>query len=111
VWEQLLLQASCPIIALSATVGNPKEFGEWLGSTQKACGNELVTVEHHTRYSDLRKFIYNAPEDFVFTGLPQRPLIHPPGLDGSDAFSFVHPVAGLVNRSVKIHDGLDSTNT
>ncbi|KAI3317689.1 P-loop containing nucleoside triphosphate hydrolase protein [Xylariaceae sp. AK1471] len=99
IWEQLLLQASCPIIALSATVGNPKKFGEWLGSTQRACGNELVTVEHHTRYSDLRKFVYNAPKGFVFEGLPQRPLIHPPGLDDSDAFSFVHPVAGLVNRS------------
>ncbi|KAI0397969.1 P-loop containing nucleoside triphosphate hydrolase protein [Xylariaceae sp. FL0594] len=99
VWEQLLLQAWCPIVALSATVGNPKEFSEWLESTQRACGNELVTVEHHTRYSDLRKFIYNAPRAFDFTGLTSRPLIQPLGLDGSDAFAFVHPVAALVNRS------------
>ncbi|KAI1817698.1 P-loop containing nucleoside triphosphate hydrolase protein [Poronia punctata] len=102
IWEQLLLQASCPIIALSATVGNPKEFGAWLESTQKACGNEVVTVEHHTRYSDLRKFVYHPPRAFEFRGLPSRSAIQPPGLDGSDAFSFVHPVASLVNRSRRI---------
>ncbi|CAK7223266.1 hypothetical protein SCUCBS95973_005119 [Sporothrix curviconia] len=30
VWEQLLLMAPCPIIALSATVGNPHEFRAWV---------------------------------------------------------------------------------
>jgi superfamily II RNA helicase len=99
IWEQLLLQAPCPIIALSATVGNPKEFSDWLGSTQAANGHELVTVEHQHRYSDLRKFIYVPPEKFCFSGLPDLPLIHTPGLDGTDAFAFVHPVASLVNRS------------
>ncbi|RYN78121.1 hypothetical protein AA0119_g13556, partial [Alternaria tenuissima] len=39
IWEQLLLQSPCPIIALSATVGNPEEFSTWLGSTQEANGN------------------------------------------------------------------------
>ncbi|KAI7417662.1 P-loop containing nucleoside triphosphate hydrolase protein, partial [Hortaea werneckii] len=38
VWEQLLLMAPCPIIALSATVGNPDEFSGWLTDTQKATG-------------------------------------------------------------------------
>lgn len=99
IWEQLLLQAPCPIIALSATVGNPKEFSDWLGSTQAANGHELVTVEHQHRYSDLRKFIYVPPKKFCFSGLQDLPLIHTPGLDGTDAFAFVHPVASLVNRS------------
>ncbi|KAF6823589.1 DEAD/DEAH box helicase, partial [Colletotrichum musicola] len=36
IWEQLLLLAPCPIIALSATVGNPTEFRNWLAVTQKA---------------------------------------------------------------------------
>ncbi|KAI1325090.1 P-loop containing nucleoside triphosphate hydrolase protein [Xylariaceae sp. FL0255] len=106
IWEQLILQTSCPIIALSATVGNPKEFGQWLESTQRASGNELVMVEHTTRYSDLRKFIYNAPETFEFKGLPQKAQVSAPGLDESDAFAFVHPVAGLKTRSRGIPNDL-----
>ena len=31
VWEHLLTFIAAPFVALSATVGNPKEFGEWLG--------------------------------------------------------------------------------
>jgi Lhr-like helicase len=99
VWEQLLLQSPCPIIALSATVGNPDEFSTWLGSTQEANGNKLVIIEHHHRYSDLRKFIYVPPKKFCFTGLPDSSPIHTPGLDGMKAFEFVHPVSSLNNKS------------
>ncbi|KAK7541670.1 hypothetical protein IWX49DRAFT_177476 [Phyllosticta citricarpa] len=99
VWEQLLLLAPCPIIALSATVGNPQEFQGWLASTQKAIGNDLVMVNHPHRYSDLRKFVYTSPKDFQFTGLPKEPLITRVGLDKGINFQFVHPVAALLNRS------------
>ncbi|KAH9882277.1 hypothetical protein J1614_001449 [Plenodomus biglobosus] len=99
VWEQLLLQSPCPIIALSATVGNPEEFSNWLESTQEANGNKLVTIEHHHRYSHLRKFIYVPPKKFCFTGLPESSPIHTPGLDGMEAFCFVHPVSSLNNKS------------
>jgi hypothetical protein len=99
IWEQLLLQSPCPIIALSATVGNPEEFSSWLASTQEANGNKLVTIEHHHRYSDLRKFIYVPPKRFCFSGLPTSSLIYTPGLDGTDAFKFIHPVASLNNKS------------
>lgn len=64
IWEQLLLMAPCPIIALSATIGNPDEFSAWLTSTQRSLGNDLVMVQHPHRYSDLRKFVY----------VPKRPL-------------------------------------
>ncbi|KAF2402581.1 P-loop containing nucleoside triphosphate hydrolase protein [Trichodelitschia bisporula] len=99
IWQQLLLQAPCPIIALSATVGNPKEFGDWLSSTQEANGMKLTTVQHHSRYSDLRKFIYVPPKTFCFSGLPDAPRIHTPGLDDREGFSLVHPVASLANKS------------
>jgi superfamily II RNA helicase len=99
IWEQLLLQSPCPIIALSATVGNPEEFSIWLRSTQEANGNKLVTIEHHHRYSDLRKFIYVPPKTFCFSGLPDSFPIPSPGLDGSEAFVFVHPVSSLNNKS------------
>ena len=99
VWEQLLLMAPCPIIALSATVGNPKEFSDWLATTQQAIGKELVTVQHPYRYSDLRKYFYVAPKKFGFYGLPQKRAFGSLGLEGLTGFSFVHPVAGLVDKS------------
>jgi hypothetical protein len=99
IWEQLLLQSPCPIIALSATIGNPEEFRSWLGSTQEANGNKLVMIEHYYRYSDLRKFIYVSLKTFCFLGLPDSFSIPTLGLDGFDAFVFVHPVLSLSNKS------------
>jgi hypothetical protein len=106
VWEQLLLLAPCPIIALSATVGNPADLSGWLASTQKALGHDLVMVQHAHRYSDLRKFLYLPPTKFAFDGLKDREIISAPGLDGSPGFAFVHPVASLVNRSRGIPEDL-----
>ena len=107
VWEQLLLLAPCPIIALSATVGNPEEFSGWLSSTQKSMGVELESIQHHSRYSDLRKYYYNPPEEFAFSGLEDGRVLGGfgrLGLDGAPGFTFMHPVASLVNRSRGIPD-------
>ncbi|KAG6985319.1 hypothetical protein G7Y79_00113g101740 [Physcia stellaris] len=82
VWEQLLLLAPCPIIALSATVGNPEQFNSWLKSTQESIGNELTMITHPHRYSDLRKFIYTPPKKFQFNGLTDRGSFATLGLDG-----------------------------
>lgn len=102
IWEQLLLLAPCPIIALSATVGNPKEFNQWLQSTQASIGSDLVMVIHQHRYSDLRKFVYVPPKNFCFKGLMHRTQVSMPGLDANPystkGFAFVHPVASLINR-------------
>ncbi|KAF2097657.1 P-loop containing nucleoside triphosphate hydrolase protein [Rhizodiscina lignyota] len=106
IWEQLLLLAPCPIIALSATVGNPEDLGAWLRSTQKAIGKEFVTIQHHTRYSDLRKYVYNPPQQFGFSPMKQRKTIAVPGLDNSPAFGFFNPVASLVDRSRGIPEDL-----
>jgi superfamily II RNA helicase len=99
VWEQLLLLAPCPIIALSATIGNPQEFNDWLTSTQRAIGNDLEMVQHPHRYSDLRKFLYSAPKSFKFEGLSEHRGFAPLGLDGCNDFTFIHPVASLANRA------------
>lgn len=98
VWEQLLLLAPCPIIALSATVGNPEQFNSWLTSTQRSSGFDVTMITHQHRYSDLRKFIYKPPRQFSFAGLPE-PSFGTLGLDGLDGLAFVHPVASLVNKS------------
>lgn len=100
VWEQLLLLSPCPIIALSATVGNPEQFRDWLVSTQKACGTELTMIQHHTRYSDLRKYTYIPPKTFDFNGLGKAPELGCAlGLDGLTGLNFFHPIASLVDKT------------
>ncbi|KAK6597799.1 dead deah box helicase [Botrytis cinerea] len=98
VWEQLLLLSPCPIIALSATVGNPEQFADWLGETQKANGSELKMIKHSTRYSDLRKFMYEPPKKFNFEGLGDSFGLGL-GLDGLQGFEPFHPVSSLVDPS------------
>ena len=106
VWEQLLLLAPCPIIALSATVGNPEMFNSWLDSTQKSSGNRVAMIKHQHRYSDLRKFLFSPPKKFAFRGLADRPSFATLGLDGLDGLSFIHPIASLVNKSRGMPDDL-----
>ncbi|KAF3077509.1 hypothetical protein CFAM422_000070 [Trichoderma lentiforme] len=103
VWEQLLLSAPCPIIALSATIGNPEPFREWLSQVQKSKGLKLDTVVHTARYSDLRKFIYMPQEYEPFHGLRRSKTLPVPGLDEGDKpcpdFQFIHPVVALTDRA------------
>ncbi|KAK4151852.1 DEAD/DEAH box helicase [Chaetomidium leptoderma] len=106
IWEQLLLLAPCPIIALSATIANPDEFKSWLERSQNAKGFELEMIVHSSRYSDLRKFLHDpAPSVSEFTGLAPVERLPFPGLDseltGSDPtpFLFVHPIASIVDRN------------
>ncbi|TGJ82191.1 hypothetical protein E0Z10_g6577 [Xylaria hypoxylon] len=103
IWEQLLLMAPCPIIALSATVGNPEEFYEWLRISQISKGFNFRMITHNTRYSDLRAFHYAPPEDFEFKGLRRADQFPVPGLDRpnrtTSSFQFIHPIATLVNRT------------
>ncbi|KAG8825176.1 hypothetical protein FRC19_011970 [Serendipita sp. 401] len=88
VWEQILLLARCPIIGLSATVGDADAFNEWLKSIQTAHGHEHSLVLHHHRYSHLRKFIYNIEKDpDPFDGLPEH--------RASEQMRFLHPISFL----------------
>ena len=106
VWEQLLLLAPCPIIALSATVGNPEVFHSWLDATQRSNGHEVSIIKHQHRYSDLRKYVFLPPKKFAFRGLADRPSFATLGLDGLDGLHFVHPISSLVNKSRGIPDDL-----
>jgi superfamily II RNA helicase len=104
IWEQLLLLAPCPIIALSATVGNPEELRDWLAKSEARKGCRMKMIVHDVRYSDLRKFIYEPPERFVFRELSKPSRLPVPGLDEgngvSPSFKFVHPVVALKDRQV-----------
>ncbi|EGR47843.1 uncharacterized protein TRIREDRAFT_63756, partial [Trichoderma reesei QM6a] len=110
IWEQLLLAAPCPVIALSATIGNPGPFQEWLSQVQRSKGLKLDTVVHTTRYSDLRKFIYTPQGRKPFQGLRRNKALPVPGLDEGDRacpeFEFVHPVAALTDRARTALDDL-----
>ncbi|KAI0415135.1 hypothetical protein F5X98DRAFT_389297 [Xylaria grammica] len=103
IWEQLLLMAPCPIIALSATVGNPEEFCEWLKISQTSKGFNFRMITHNIRYSDLRAFHYAPPEGFEFKGLRRDNQFPVPGLDrpnrATSSFQFIHPIATLANRT------------
>lgn len=98
-WEQLLLLARCPIIDLSATVGNPEQSNDWLAAKQRSSGLKLKMIQHHHRYSDLRKFMYNPSSDIEFEGLEKSLTLGNVGLDEILEFDFVHLVVGFVNRS------------
>ncbi|KAF3922981.1 hypothetical protein ABW20_dc0102888 [Dactylellina cionopaga] len=95
IWEQLLLIAPCPIIALSATVGNPGEFRDWLVETQKAANIDLKMIEHKHRYSDLRKFIYETPYDEQFIGLDRKR--HFEELDDEPNLESINPISTLLD--------------
>ncbi|KAI8404405.1 hypothetical protein FOFC_15900 [Fusarium oxysporum] len=111
IWEQLLLLAPCPIIALSATVGNPDELKDWLAKSQAQKGFKMKMIVHEVRYSDLRKFIYEPPHTFIFKGLAKVPILPVPGLDEGDSvspnFKFVHPVAALKDRNIAALDDVN----
>jgi hypothetical protein len=107
VWEQLLLLSPCRIIALSATVGNPEEFTDWLSSTQQTLGVPLSLIRHNHRFSDLRKFIFYPQQSVDFKGLPKVTLKE--GILESDCIpglKFVHPIASLVSRGRKMPEDL-----
>lgn len=99
VWEQLLLLAPCPIIALSATVGNPEEFYSWLKNAQGVNGHDLKMISHKHRYSDLRNYEYCPPRNFSFRGFTDPGGLYQLGLDEAEDMKFMHPVLSLVDRS------------
>jgi hypothetical protein len=95
VWEQLLLMAPCQIIALSATVGNPEAFSDWLSSTQSTTGRQFDVVVYEHRFSDLRKYIFEGCQSFKFSKLPEKPRLAPLGLEDVEGFEYLHPVRSL----------------
>ncbi|EKM57510.1 uncharacterized protein PHACADRAFT_192658 [Phanerochaete carnosa HHB-10118-sp] len=89
VWEQIILLAPCPIVGLSATIGDAEKFNNWLASVQKAHGFKHTFIYHPHRYSHLRKF------DYILQAAPKQPF------QGTDLYAntgrlrFLHPVSLL----------------
>jgi hypothetical protein len=55
VWEHILLMIKCPFVALSATIGNIEEFGNWLNWNKK----NVEIVEYQDRPRPLEYFAYD----------------------------------------------------
>ncbi|EJF61300.1 P-loop containing nucleoside triphosphate hydrolase protein [Dichomitus squalens LYAD-421 SS1] len=90
VWEQIILLAPCPLIGLSATIGEPEKFNAWLASVQEAHGFKHMFIQHPYRYSHLRKFTYLLEEGekpAEFQSLQDRRK--------SYRLRFVHPISML----------------
>ncbi|TGZ81795.1 P-loop containing nucleoside triphosphate hydrolase protein [Ascodesmis nigricans] len=107
IWEQLLLLSPCPIVALSATVGNPGELSQWLAATQSKINTKLTMVQHPYRYSDLRKFTFNpdAAETYKsFKGLGRLRKFG--AVDQDSRMATVHPVAAITNPNNGLPDDL-----
>ncbi|CAE6339059.1 unnamed protein product [Rhizoctonia solani] len=91
VWEHIILLSTCPILGLSATVGQPEVFSEWLGSVQKEHNKDYAMIEHKYRYSHLRKYIWEMPDinSKRFSGLKSSPV------DDSH-LRVLHPMSALL---------------
>ncbi|KAJ3535158.1 hypothetical protein NMY22_g6618 [Coprinellus aureogranulatus] len=101
VWEQILLLAPCPIIGLSATIGSPELFNDWLAKVQEAHGFKHTFVRHPHRYSHLRKFFYvikDEEEGREFISLSQH--------KSTERSRFIHPISALSFGRATIPDDL-----
>jgi len=66
-WEHIILLSRCPLIALSATIGNVEEFASWLTEIQNLKRergilpptHQLDLIHHRERYSPLRYIHFN----------------------------------------------------
>jgi len=94
VWERLLKMVRCPFIALSATLGNPDDFSEWMGRIQQTHNRKINLIIHRTRWSDLIKYMYLPSELPQLTALQGQTHVLP-------SFEYVHPCSALGTELAK----------
>src|SRR5689334_20694757 len=60
VWERVLVMLPCPIIALSATIGNYEGFAQWLKEVMAVKNQEIALIQHSGRWNDINMFRYQS---------------------------------------------------
>lgn len=63
VWEHILALIECPFLALSATIGNPEEFRDWLNSNR----GDVELVVHKERPIALEYQVYRPNTEISLT--------------------------------------------
>lgn len=58
--ERIIHLARCPLLLLSATIGNLDEFYKWFGDIESAKGREHTLVMHSERFCELKPYVYRA---------------------------------------------------
>ncbi|GES95532.1 P-loop containing nucleoside triphosphate hydrolase protein [Rhizophagus clarus] len=54
----LLLSKTTPILALSATIGNPEAFHKWMAKSKETHGPPMRLIKSTKRFSDLQQYVY-----------------------------------------------------
>lgn len=103
--QQLLGIIPAPIIALSATVGNVDEFGQWFTQMRAQHGQKVTIVQHSTRYSDLKKHVFLPPS--VKQG--HRPFLGITKPVDSMLFRHLHPFSALRPLGAALPTDLEMT--
>lgn len=62
--EKIIHFAQCPIVALSATIGNLDPFYDWMQSVSQSKGIRTHKIVHTERFCDLKKHIF-VPQSLV----------------------------------------------
>jgi superfamily II RNA helicase len=62
VWERVLVLMPCPVIALSATIGNYDQFSTWIARVMKEKGHDITLIQHGMRWNDIEMFLYQGQE-------------------------------------------------
>lgn len=60
--EKIIHIAKCPILAISATIGNLDLFYDWVSSIQQSKGIKMNKIVHTERFCDLKKYVF-APKE------------------------------------------------
>lgn len=97
VWEHVINLLPCPFLALSATIGNPQCFRDWLSFSQERYHREVRVVTHKYRWADLKLQVYipntsAAGDDDQDSILNITTTTEPPK---SSNLSHLHPLAAL----------------
>ncbi|KAH8740078.1 SKI family SFII helicase [Cryptosporidium ryanae] len=58
-WERIFQLIPCPYLCLSATIGNPHGFYNWLQRIGKLPSSNVHFISYSERYADLSTYVYN----------------------------------------------------
>ena len=105
VWLSVTHSISCS--GLSATVGAPEKFNNWLEAVQKISGFQHTFVHHLHRYSHLRKFFYNIHEK------PRSTFESVSAWNSTGRMRYLHPISMLAfgSRSIPPDLALEASDT